>query len=298
MESIPKKVLIVGLGRIGQFWKSLVEEVPAALNLIGTVDPFNEEATYKTFDEELLELCDGILVCSPTATHAEFVVSALRKNKFVLCEKPLCSEDEEIKRCFSEVKVDHQLLVGLNRRWDERIFNLRNSNPSTVSIDCRDFPEPPDSFLKHSGGVYVDCLIHEFDILQFALGFDGSDTKITLVDQHTQDNETKSEESRVEFIKSATVVLGNPSGNVACVRFCRRFADRYVHTITLDNGKKLDPGLQPGASFIDRFKPAFQSLLATFIRIMNGEANGHDIARIPTVDHCLNLNRLCSECVK
>lgn len=297
MERAPKKVLIIGLGRIGQFWKGLVDAVPTELELIGTVDPVNEEATYKTFDHQLLTLCDGVIVCSPTATHPDYVVTALRSDKFVLCEKPLCDTDEDIKRCFSEVKLDHQLLVGLNRRWDDKVCALRDSNPSTVSIDCRDYPEPPDSFLKHSGGVYVDCLIHEFDILGFALGFGGDDTKIKLVDQHTQDNETKMEESRIEFIKSSTVVLGNSSGKTAVVRFCRRFADRYVHTIILDNGTKLDPALPQGSSFADRFTSAFESLLTTFVRIMHGEANNEDIARIPTAAQCLNLNRLCSECV-
>lgn len=297
MSEGPKKVLIIGLGRIGVYWKGVVEEQPEKIEIVGTVDPVNPAADYKEIDDQILGMCDGVLVCSPTSTHPEYVIKCLQADKFVLCEKPLCSEDEDIKRCFAEVKKDHQLLVGLNRRWDEKVCSLRGTDPQTVSIDCRDFPEPPDSFLKHSGGVYIDCLIHEFDILSFALGFGGNDCRVKLVDQHVQDNESKQLEKQIEFIKSSTVVLGTDSGKSAIVRFCRRFADRYVHTIALDNGTKLDPLLPQGSSFADRYSDAFRNLLNTFIRIMHGTANKEDVGRIPDAAQCLHLNRLCRECV-
>jgi predicted dehydrogenase len=41
--------------------------------------------------EDLIEHCDAVAVVTPDASHAEYVIRALRCNRHVLCEKPLTS---------------------------------------------------------------------------------------------------------------------------------------------------------------------------------------------------------------
>ena len=39
--------------------------------------------------EELLSLCDAVIICTPNATHFEYASAAIKAGKHVLCEKPM-----------------------------------------------------------------------------------------------------------------------------------------------------------------------------------------------------------------
>ena len=68
----------------------------------------NREASYKWCDalgldhclyaesaDELIEKCDAVIICTPNFTHTEYVCKVAAAGKNMLCEKPICSNEEE-----------------------------------------------------------------------------------------------------------------------------------------------------------------------------------------------------------
>ena len=39
-----------------------------------------------------------------------------------------------------------------------------------IKICSRDSPNPPVEYIRISGGIYLDCIIHDFDMLNFVTG--------------------------------------------------------------------------------------------------------------------------------
>lgn len=72
---------------------------------------------------------DVVSVCSPTSTHYDHVVQALRLSpKLIFCEKPICDDlvkaRQLVRRC-SDQGV--QLAVNHNRRWDPDVKKFREA---------------------------------------------------------------------------------------------------------------------------------------------------------------------------
>jgi predicted dehydrogenase len=60
---------------------------------------------------------DGVIVCTPTASHAEIVLAALSAGKHVLCEKPLARDSTEAKALLeAAVRAGVCHAVGFNYR--------------------------------------------------------------------------------------------------------------------------------------------------------------------------------------
>ena len=71
---------------------------------------------------------DVVSVCSPTSTHYDHVIQALRLSpKLIFCEKPICDDlvkaQHLVRRC-SDQGV--QLAVNHNRRWDPDVRKFRD----------------------------------------------------------------------------------------------------------------------------------------------------------------------------
>lgn len=71
---------------------------------------------------------DAVVVASPDATHAQFVMKALEEEKPVLCEKPLASTlREALEIIDKEVSIGKKLVsVGFNRRFDPAHLEVKS----------------------------------------------------------------------------------------------------------------------------------------------------------------------------
>lgn len=77
---------------------------------------------------------DLIVISTQHNSHAKFVIEALKKDKNVYCEKPLCltsSELSEIETVYSNSKGN--LFVGVNRRYSPMIQKIKKSIKPTSS---------------------------------------------------------------------------------------------------------------------------------------------------------------------
>jgi myo-inositol 2-dehydrogenase/D-chiro-inositol 1-dehydrogenase/scyllo-inositol 2-dehydrogenase (NAD+) len=121
---------------------------------------------------------NAVLVASPTPTHVEVVIAAARKGKAIFLEKPLAHSLEAgaaVVEHVEEAQVPIQ--VGFMRRYDpdyQHAAELVRAG-ALGKIECfravaRDSVPPSRSFLRTSGGLFVDLGIHDLDVARFLMG--------------------------------------------------------------------------------------------------------------------------------
>jgi myo-inositol 2-dehydrogenase/D-chiro-inositol 1-dehydrogenase len=118
---------------------------------------------------------DAVFICSPTDTHAEFIIQAARKGKHVFCEKPIHTDVPKIKEALAAVDAAGvKLQVGFVRRFDhnhkkvhDTVASGRLGKPHIIKITSRDPEGPPLSYIAGSGGIFMDMTIHDFDMARY-----------------------------------------------------------------------------------------------------------------------------------
>ena len=183
------KVAVAGLGRIGKIHlKNLCRNFPE-IEVVAAMDIFNESKTIadefnipnftKDFDELLaMPELDAVVICSPTDTHADYVVKAAKASKHIFCEKPLDLSLERVKEVLQIVEESGvKLMLGFNRRFDpefkkikQLVLNGSIGDPQIIKITSRDPGPPPVSYIKVSGGMFLDMTIHDFDMARYISG--------------------------------------------------------------------------------------------------------------------------------
>jgi len=183
------KVALAGLGRIGKIHlKNLCRnfpeiEVVAVMDVLdeskSIADEYNIPVFVKDFDELLaVDGVDAVVICSPTDTHADYVVKAAKAGKQIFCEKPLDLSLEKVQEVLTMVEeCGVKLMLGFNRRFDpefkkirELVVNNAVGNPQIIKITSRDPGPPPVSYIKVSGGMFLDMTIHDFDMARYISG--------------------------------------------------------------------------------------------------------------------------------
>lgn len=114
-------------------------------------------------------------ICSSSNTHAMIIEEAAAAGKHIFCEKPIDYSLERIDRALQAVaKAGVKLQIGFNRRFDPSFRRVRQAvldgqvgDPHLVHIISRD-PEPPTpEYCKTSGGIFMDMMIHDFDMARY-----------------------------------------------------------------------------------------------------------------------------------
>jgi myo-inositol 2-dehydrogenase/D-chiro-inositol 1-dehydrogenase len=119
---------------------------------------------------------DAVVICTPTDTHADLIEAAVSAGKAVFCEKPVDLDAGRIRRCLDVVaKSGKPLMIGFNRRFDPNFAalekRLRQGEAGAieiVSVISRDPGPPPVEYVRRSGGLFRDMMIHDFDMAREA----------------------------------------------------------------------------------------------------------------------------------
>jgi myo-inositol 2-dehydrogenase/D-chiro-inositol 1-dehydrogenase len=184
------KIGIIGAGRIGKLHaNNLVNAVPDA-EVVAISDIFEENAkkvakelgipkVYKDYRKILEDPdIDAVFICSSTDTHSAISMEAAKAKKHIFCEKPIDHDLKKIKKVLEAVKkagVKYQ--VGFNRRFDKNFMHVADSvkkgelgKVQVVKVCSRDPEAPPVSYVKVSGGIFLDMTIHDFDMVRYLTG--------------------------------------------------------------------------------------------------------------------------------
>ena len=123
---------------------------------------------------------DIIFISSPTNTHIRFIEEGMKRKKTIFCEKPLDLNINKIIKTLKVVKkIKPKIQLGFNRRYDPGHFSLKKDLDKSkigklekIVITSRDPAPPAISYLKSSGGIFRDMMIHDFDLCRLYLGND------------------------------------------------------------------------------------------------------------------------------
>ncbi len=178
---------ILGLGRIGLLFAETLLNQQVDIEIFGYAptkrERYQELINRRNFTfisdwGKFTDLdLDGYVIASPSDTHYDYINQVVFKGKPIFCEKPLDLSLERIERIQRLVDAYHTpLTVGFNRRFDPDIQHLKKQlkeghvgDPHIIRITGRDPAPPPAEFIRSSGGIFLDQVIHDFDMLRFLL---------------------------------------------------------------------------------------------------------------------------------
>lgn len=121
---------------------------------------------------------DAVVICSSTNTHAKIITEAAAAGKHIFCEKPIDLDLEVIDDALNAVrKAGIKLQIGFNRRFDPNHLRIREliqkgaiGEPHILRITSRDPTPPSIEYVKVSGGLFIDMMIHDFDLARYFVG--------------------------------------------------------------------------------------------------------------------------------
>jgi myo-inositol 2-dehydrogenase / D-chiro-inositol 1-dehydrogenase len=181
---------VIGVGRIGKLHsENLAYRIPDA-RILAVADVqhetaqqiaarLNVPAAYADYHDILSNKdIDAILICSATDTHAQIIQEAAAARKQIFCEKPIDLDLKRIDQALAAVdKAGVKLQVGFNRRYDANFRHIHDTvqagqigEPHLLRITSRDPAPPPLSYIKVSGGIFLDMTIHDFDMARYLVG--------------------------------------------------------------------------------------------------------------------------------
>jgi myo-inositol 2-dehydrogenase/D-chiro-inositol 1-dehydrogenase len=178
---------ILGCGRIGQVHARSLQMVDGA-RVAAVADAFPEAANAlasrigakaMTTDEIIASPdIDAVVIGTPTDTHFDLIQASAKAGKAIFCEKPVDMSADRIRDCITTVEAAGvPFLTGFNRRFDAGFSAIRAriaagdiGDVELVTILSRDPSPPPIAYIKSSGGLFRDMMIHDFDMARFLLG--------------------------------------------------------------------------------------------------------------------------------
>lgn len=183
------RVGVIGCGRIAQLAHlPLLARLPGA-ELVAFAEPDSRRrqeasriaphATAFAEFEALLDQVDSVVICLPTALHAETAMAALERGKHVYLEKPLATNLDDAKKVMDAWKRAQVVgMLGFNYRFNKLYASLRERSASlgrllaartVFSTAAKDMPEWKRTRAS-GGGVLFDLAPHHFDLVRYFFG--------------------------------------------------------------------------------------------------------------------------------
>ncbi len=236
------RIGIIGAGRIGKVHaESIMNHIPGA-TVAAIADPFMSEETKKWCtslgimkihsdyhaildDAEI----DAVMVCSSTDTHADISIDSIKSSKHVFCEKPVSQDLNKIYEVMDMLNSSPvKFQVGFNRRFDHNFEAVKSAvlhdvigDIHIVKITSRDPEAPSVSYVKSSGGMFLDMTIHDFDMVRF---LSGSEVKEVFAVGDALVNPTIKDAGDID---TAVITLTLDNGAIAVIDNSRRAAYGY-----------------------------------------------------------------------
>lgn len=186
----PIRIGILGLGRIGKMHAKNIASMKEFEIVCGS-DPFLTAETEAEMREIGIPKCtkdpedifsdasiDAIVICSVTETHSDFIIRAAKAGKAIFCEKPIDHNVDRILDALRTVRETGAVLqVGFSHRFDKHharvgalVADGKVGDVNFVRIISRDPAPPAYEYIASSGGIFVDMMIHDFDMARFLSG--------------------------------------------------------------------------------------------------------------------------------
>ena len=233
---------IIGAGRIGKVHCESIMRYVKNATVKAVADPFLNDETkawaqslgitefYEDYHKILEDKdIEAVLICSSTDTHSPISLEAIAAGKHIFCEKPIDHDVNkilEVKKALENSNVKYQ--VGFNRRFDHNFKAARKAveggqigDLNILKVCSRDPGAPPVSYIKVSGGIFLDMTIHDFDMVRFMSGSEVEEVfayGAVLVDPAI---------GEAGDIDTAVISMKLANGAIAVIDNCRRASYGY-----------------------------------------------------------------------
>ena len=302
---------IAGLGRMGSIHlENLANkfndiELVAISDINPNIKELAEKYSIPNFYNNYQDLVnnkdiDAVVICSPTNFHADHIMMAAKSGKEIFCEKPMDLSLDTVSKVIKTIdEADINLFLAFNRRFDpnfkrvkEIVSNGNIGEIQIIKITSRDPSPPPISYIKTSGGLFLDMSIHDFDMARFISG-----KEIVEVDaKGVVFNDVEIEKNG--DIDTAVITLTLENNAMVVIDNSRKAAYGYDQRIEVfgskgmcgsdnklhDNfylfDKKGSQGSLPMDFFMDRYSESYYNEMKSFIECLKNNkkppVNGKD----------------------
>ena len=292
------RIGLLGCGRIGQVHARAIKDLPDATvaAVSDAMAPAAEALAAKTGAEvrdtdTIIESADidAVVVGTPTTTHYDIIHKAARAGKGIFCEKPVDLSSDRIRDCIKVVEeTGVPFFTAFNRRFDPNFAALQAriaegdiGQVELVTILSRDPAPPPIDYIKTSGGLFRDMMIHDLDMARFLLGEDP--VSVFAVGSSLVDPEIGKEGD----VDTAAVTLTTKSGAICQISNSRRASYGYDQRIEVHGAKgmlrahnQLENSVEFAGShgftaapaqnfFLERYERAYAAEMASFVEALS-----------------------------
>ncbi|SIS66077.1 myo-inositol 2-dehydrogenase [Roseivivax lentus] len=291
------KVGLLGAGRIGQVHAVNIANNPRSrLVAVSDVHAPAADALAATYGIEARAAddilgdpaIDAVLIATSTDTHSDLIEAATAAGKAVLCEKPVDLSLARAEACLAKVRqTDRPVMIGFNRRFDPHFAALKAASlageigkSELLSLTSFDPAPPPVAYIKVSGGLFRDMMIHDFDMANFLMG--ARPATVRAVGSAIVDPEI----GAAGDVDTAVATLTYADGRIAVIKNSRRAAYGYDQRIELLGSKGLLQAnnmlennvvkstaagvvsAKPTYFFLERYIPAYVAEWEAFVAAM------------------------------
>ncbi|MDE0033854.1 MAG: inositol 2-dehydrogenase [Deltaproteobacteria bacterium] len=299
MTGGPVRLGLLGAGRIGKTHARSIADSEGA-HLVAVADPddaavaavVQATGTRAASVEEVLSdsAIEGILIATPTDLHADLIERAAAAGKAIFCEKPIDLDLSRARRSVAAAgRCGVPLMIGFNRRFDPSFRRLRDEIDGgrigaveLVQITSRDPAPPPLDYVRRSGGLFRDMMIHDLDMARFLVGeaiVEVTATGSALVDKAI---------GEAGDVDTAVAVLRSAGGRLCVISNSRRATYGYDQRIEVHGSEGMVSAGNPVATtvtradrsgfatdplndfFMDRYADAYREEIATFCAVVRG----------------------------
>ena len=247
-----KNVALIGLGRIGQMHgENIVSHKSFRLKYVFDLNNKLNNKFSKKFKATKIsnpsiafkdKNIDIIFIASSTPTHTKLIEEAAKYKKVIFCEKPLDLNIDKVNKCLRKIKkLNPKIQLGFNRRYDPGHSSLKKElqkgkigTLEKIIITSRD-PAPPSlNYLKVSGGIFKDMMIHDFDLVRFYLEKDEVDSIFS-----TGSNISNRKFDKIKDYELASCILRSKKGVQCIITNSRHCSFGYDQRVELFGSKGM-----------------------------------------------------------
>jgi len=166
------KIGILGAGHLGKIHIKLLKEI-SAFEICGFYDPNEEVATQVSRDFDipfvedsgkLISQVDAVDIVTPTLSHFECAVMALKNGKHIFIEKPMTNTPDEAKKLIELVEeAAVKVQIGHVERFNPAFLAVKDKIGMPLFIESHRLA----SFNPRGSDVSVilDLMVHDIDLI-------------------------------------------------------------------------------------------------------------------------------------
>ncbi|WP_432635834.1 inositol 2-dehydrogenase [Albidovulum sp.] len=295
------KVGLLGAGRIAGVHATAISSHPGST--LVAVSDINADAAGKLAAQYGAEAratdaiindpaIDAVLIATSTDTHSDLIERATGAGKAVLCEKPVDLSLDRARACQKTAAATGKpVMIGFNRRFDPNFGALKAAadkgeigKAELLSITSFDPAPPPLAYVKVSGGLFRDMMIHDFDMANFIMG--AAPVSVFAAGSSIVDPGI----GAAGDVDTAVVTLSYADGRVAVIKNSRRAVYGYDQRVELLGSEGLlqaqnmlentiikstaqgVTGAKPTYFFLERYMPAYAAEWGAFVAAVTSGA--------------------------